>query len=412
MITPHDPIPTDELKRALRNLYDPARLRKSPCAAYLGLPPGDETVGGLRRKLVEAIQSLKPQGHIPQSSKAWRMYHVLTYRYIEQMTQKQVAADMGLGIRQLRRLEGDALEALGRILAVRKAPGVVQPPPALDGERPSGTQQELDWLKQTTPCETFEIVPLIENILHTVTPLLVNLGTEVSFNTQPGLPALYGQSASIRQALMSLLAAIGQCAPGGKLSINIDTCDPLIRVEVEATLSGEVNREGRKKLAEAVDLARRLLALSGGEVETGLTETRKNYLVLRLNLPATGEIIILGLDDNLDALHLMERYLAGSCYRLVAIQEPDRLVQTALTLRPKLIILDVMLPGVDGWELLGRLREHPDLGGIPVLVSTILPQESLALALGAAGFLRKPYNQERLLQTIDRLLSGANRFNS
>ena len=95
-MTARDVISIDELKHALRSLYDPARLGKSPWAATLGIPPGDETVGGLRRKLVEAIQSLKPQGHIPQGSKAWRIYYVLTYRYIEQMTQKQVAVRYGI----------------------------------------------------------------------------------------------------------------------------------------------------------------------------------------------------------------------------------------------------------------------------------------------------------------------------
>ena len=67
-------------------------------------------------------------------------------------------------------------------------------------------------------------------------------------------------------------------------------------------------------------------------------------------------------------------------------------------------MLDVMLPGIDGWELLGRLREHPRTRNVPVVISTILPQEQLALALGAAAFLRKPINRETLLSSLDRLL--------
>jgi len=64
--------------------------------------------------------------------------------------------------------------------------------------------------------------------------------------------------------------------------------------------------------------------------------------------------------------------------------------------------LDVMLPGIDGWELLGQLREHPQTSCIPVVVCTILPQEPLALALGAAAFLRKPVSREALLSALDR----------
>jgi CheY-like chemotaxis protein len=61
-----------------------------------------------------------------------------------------------------------------------------------------------------------------------------------------------------------------------------------------------------------------------------------------------------------------------------------------------------MLPGVDGWEILGRLREHPTTSSVPVIISTILLQEDLALSLGAAGFLRKPFTQTALLAALDQ----------
>jgi CheY-like chemotaxis protein len=61
-----------------------------------------------------------------------------------------------------------------------------------------------------------------------------------------------------------------------------------------------------------------------------------------------------------------------------------------------------MLPGLDDWEMLGRLREHPQTHGVPVIICTILPQEQLALALGAAAFLRKPVRREQLLAKLDQ----------
>jgi CheY-like chemotaxis protein len=63
-----------------------------------------------------------------------------------------------------------------------------------------------------------------------------------------------------------------------------------------------------------------------------------------------------------------------------------------------------MLPGIDGWELLGRLREHPQIGTAPIIVCTILPQEEFALTLGAAEFLRKPVSREALLSALDQAL--------
>ena len=71
---------------------------------------------------------------------------------------------------------------------------------------------------------------------------------------------------------------------------------------------------------------------------------------------------MLGLDDNLDALRLTERYLAGSRYRPVGFKIPTRLVETAIALRPNLIILDVMLPGVGWLGAAGQAARAPGPG--------------------------------------------------
>jgi CheY-like chemotaxis protein len=77
-------------------------------------------------------------------------------------------------------------------------------------------------------------------------------------------------------------------------------------------------------------------------------------------------------------------------------------VALAEEITPRAIVLDVMLPGIDGWELVGRLREHPRTRDVPIVICTILPQEQLAMALGAAAFLRKPVAREVLLEVLDQ----------
>ena len=72
------------------------------------------------------------------------------------------------------------------------------------------------------------------------------------------------------------------------------------------------------------------------------------------------------------------------------------------------ILLDIMMPQRDGWTLLGQLREHPDTHAIPVIVCSILPQEQLALVLGAAAFLRKPVSRADLLRALAQLLESQN----
>ena len=74
-------------------------------------------------------------------------------------------------------------------------------------------------------------------------------------------------------------------------------------------------------------------------------------------------------------------------------------------MQPGVIMLDVMMPGQDGWTLLGQLREHPETQSIPVIVCSILSQEQFALALGAADFIRKPVNRQIFLEVLDRQLA-------
>ena len=71
----------------------------------------------------------------------------------------------------------------------------------------------------------------------------------------------------------------------------------------------------------------------------------------------------------------------------------------------RLVLLDVMMPGSDGWEILGALKSHPVTSHIPVVVCTVLPERDLALALGAADFLAKPVLRPDLLAVLQRVLA-------
>jgi CheY-like chemotaxis protein len=125
----------------------------------------------------------------------------------------------------------------------------------------------------------------------------------------------------------------------------------------------------------------------------------------KITLSTLEQATVLVIDDNADTRQLFRRYLAGSHYHFVGAVDAEEGLALALELTPHLIVLDVMMPGQDGWALLGQLREHPQTEHIPVIVSTILPQEELALDLGAAGFMRKPVSQAALLSALDRQLA-------
>jgi CheY-like chemotaxis protein len=148
-----------------------------------------------------------------------------------------------------------------------------------------------------------------------------------------------------------------------------------------------------------------LVALTGGEIVVLLESQETPLGGIQLILPAFEQVSVLVIDDNKDTLQLYQRYFTGTHYAFYGTSYPDQALSLVERLAPNIIILDVMLPGVDGWELLSLIREHPKIHGTPVVVATILPQEELALALGAAAYVRKPVNQTELLKTLDALVS-------
>ena len=110
---------------------------------------------------------------------------------------------------------------------------------------------------------------------------------------------------------------------------------------------------------------------------------------------------MLVVDDNADTLQLFARYAVGTRYAVTGTREPGRALQLAEEVRPDIVVLDVMMPELDGWEMLARLREHPSTAQTSVIICTVLPQQPLALALGANPFLQKPVTREAFLAALD-----------
>jgi PleD family two-component response regulator len=158
-------------------------------------------------------------------------------------------------------------------------------------------------------------------------------------------------------------------------------------------------------VASRLDLARRLAEVSGGSLEVRSGEDEIHPLIATLVLPAVEQVAVLFVDDNADTLQLYQRYLAGTRYPFLGARDPQQAMSLAEELSPSIIVLDLMLPGVDGWELLGRFRAHPRTQGVPIIVCSILEQRELAFLLGAAEFLVKPVSRDVLLAALDRQLA-------
>ena len=109
---------------------------------------------------------------------------------------------------------------------------------------------------------------------------------------------------------------------------------------------------------------------------------------------------MLVLDNDADFIGLIARYLADHNWRVVGAQEVKQAHALALELHPTVIMLDVMIPGEDGWDLLLALKSRPETRQIPVIVCSVLYEPRVARTLGAVAYLPKPVSQTALLESL------------
>jgi CheY-like chemotaxis protein len=120
-------------------------------------------------------------------------------------------------------------------------------------------------------------------------------------------------------------------------------------------------------------------------------------------MPSLRKILIV--DDESPAIELFRSYLAGLRFEMEAETRPELALARALAFRPHLILIDVMMPAMDGWELLQRLRHAPALRDVPIIACSVLNDGELARSLGATQFLRKPILRHQLITVVQAALS-------
>lgn len=117
---------------------------------------------------------------------------------------------------------------------------------------------------------------------------------------------------------------------------------------------------------------------------------------------------ILVVDDSPDFQRLVKAFVTGAEYLVITAGDTLQATGSALRDKPSLIVLDIGLPGGDGWVLLERLKSNSNTRNIPIVVVTGQSQPGLAekaQAKGATTFLNKPVDKATLLTTFERLLT-------
>ncbi|HEX9019019.1 MAG TPA: response regulator [Anaerolineaceae bacterium] len=411
----------ENLHEALIHLYNTDQLRNSPLADLFGVSSRFNASSALRKILSDAIDGFKPPSSEPDTSRAWRTYESLYCCFIQQLNQQVVADQLCISPRQLRREQHNAIEQLADALWQKYQ--LDRPAAAQPGGEPAASSpliEELSWLVDGQPLKANRLSDEIQQALEVLQHVAENSGVVLRSQVSGNLPGLAVHSVALHQILVSLLdlaiheaGGAGNTGGAGKTGGELPGAAPLVTisaralpvaVEVKIQVSNVARIAGASpKLASSdatssLEIATELARISGGRLYTAAPE---GLFPIRLILPALEQFPVLVIDDNEDSLQLMKRYAVGTRYHVVCTRDTEMVITLYEQVRPRIIVLDIMMPRENGWIVLGRLRQHPLTSETPVIICTILPQEKLALSLGASAYLKKPVSRQAFLQSLD-----------
>ncbi|HEY8743189.1 MAG TPA: response regulator, partial [Chloroflexota bacterium] len=361
-------------------------LAYAPSDGLVTQPPGK----ALRQALLDAIEALRPGAGVPAASRAWRMYHILEFRYIEGQEVAEVIEQTALSKSQYHREHQRSLQAVASVLWEKwglSAAGFEQ-------LQEGGPAAKPDQLAQMVAQEIQQ-----ERVVNSIDVAEVARQHGVALRLQfpDDLPELRGDRVALRHALLTLLTPIIHRAGEGVLELRADGDKQHVTIDL-VTPAGE-GAASEAELAES----RPFVEALGGRLTLLAPLAVSQCCRIRLHFPTDDPPALMVVDNNADFLRLIERFLAGQAWHMVGATDADRALSLATQCRPAAILLDVVIPERDGWELLQDLKTAPETQDIPVAVCSVLYEPDVALALGATAYLRKPISQRQLLKWLGSL---------
>jgi adenylate cyclase len=286
---------------------------------------------------------------------------------------------------------------------------------------------------------TFALELLIDQCLRTVEPI-VRERVQLAKKVAPDLPELDTDQAKLRQILLNLLGNAAKFTDSGSITvvarhqggqivlevtdtgcgIPADALD-LVFEEFRQVDSSSTRQHGGTGLG--LSISRHLARLIGGEIALASTVGEGSTFTVtfparygppQFGPPFAAEVgegaadgernrRVLAIDDDPDTIYLLRENLAEAGYQVIVASDGEDGVRKAREHRPGVIVLDILMPQKDGWQVLHELKADLSTRDIPIIVLSIVDQKDLGFRLGAADYLLKPPDRDALLGALRRV---------
>jgi len=284
---------------------------------------------------------------------------------------------------------------------------------------------------------------LLGSFLHAVAstaePLAHSNGNTLVLHSDPALEEIVVDQRRLRQILINLLGNAAKFTSNGTVTLRInmvvkrgirfasftveDTGIGMDQIQIARIFDAFAQAEpdtSRKYGGTGLGLAitRQLIQLMGGSISvtSAIGQGTRFEVVLpadgtlpkpsitpsaapqRVPLPAGTTVLII--DDDAAMRDLMERHLASGGFRVVAAANGTDGIRLARQEKPAVICLDVVMPGLDGYDVLKVLKSDSELAEIPVVMVTMMDDRETGLTIGASDYLMKPISKDSLLRAL------------
>src|SRR4026208_561544 len=288
--------------------------------------------------------------------------------------------------------------------------------------------------------ETFDIPNLLEDISTTVQLLVQKNSNVLEVRCPANLGAMRADMTKVRQSLFNLLSNASKFTNNGKITLEAareisPTKGDWIVFRVSDTGIG-MTPEQQDRVFEAFSQADASTARDFGGSGLGLTITKTFCRMMGGDVALTSEpgkgttftirlptevrepkaesadasapsaapnmegTPVLVVDDDADTRQVLKRFLNRKGFPVECASSGEEGLRLARELHPMAIILDVMMPGMDGWAVLSTLKSEEAAKDIPVVMLTIVDDKNLGYALGATDYLIKPVDRDRLMEIL------------